>query len=141
MRRVLLWLAATILVYALPVLAADYHYVAPADFKQWLESRKAMKIVDIQVPAEFQKQHIKGSIQTNAFPVKSTEDKQKLDKLIPQLAASQEDIVVVCPRGRGGAKNTYDYLKEKGIPEKRLFILTDGIQGWPYKELTASGVN
>lgn len=139
MQRVLLLIAATILLCALPVMAADYNYVAPADFKQWLETGKAMKIVDIQVSAEFQKQRIKGSIETNAYPVKSAEDKQKLDKVLPQLAAGREDIVVVCPRGGGGAKNTYDYLKEKGISEKRLFILTNGIQGWPYQQLTVSG--
>lgn len=138
MRRLLLLIAATIILCALPVMAADYRYVSPADFKQWLESGKAMKIVDIQVPAEFQKHSIKGSLETNAYPVKSTEDKQKLDKVLPQLAASQEDIVVVCPRGGGGAKNTYDYLKTKGISEKRLFILQDGMQGWPYKQLTVS---
>jgi len=39
--------------------------------------------------------------------------------------------VVICPRGGGGAKNACDYLKEKEI-EKRIFILREGMQGWPY---------
>lgn len=94
-----------------------------------------MTIVDIQVPAEFKQHHFKGSVETGAYPVKSAADKQKLDAVMPKLSATQNDLVVICPRGGGGAKNTYDYLKEKGIDEKRIFILKEGMQGWPYKEL------
>ncbi len=117
-------------------MAANYNYVDPNQFKQWLEKGKDIAIVDIQLPAEFQVHHFKGSIETNAYPVKSATDKQKLDRVLPKLSASKNDVVVVCPRGGGGAKNTYDYLKEKGIDEKRIFILKEGMQGWPYKELS-----
>ena len=120
-------------------MAATYNYVEAANFKQWLESGKAMHTVDIQVPAEFQQHHFKGAIETNAYPVKTAADKLRLDKVIPMLAATQSDIVVVCPRGGGGAKNTYDYLKAKGIAENRIFILKEGMQGWPYKELAVVG--
>jgi rhodanese-related sulfurtransferase len=120
-------------------MAAGYNYVAPDQFKQWLEKGKDMSIVDIQVPAEFQQHHFKGSLETNSYPVKSAADKQKLDAVLPKLAATHNDVVVICPRGGGGAKNTYDYLKEKGIDEKRIYILKEGMQGWPYKELTSGG--
>jgi rhodanese-related sulfurtransferase len=98
-----------------------------------------MTIVDIQVPQEFQQHHFKGAVATGAFPAKSAADKLKLDAVLPRLSASRNDVVVVCPRGGGGAKNTYDYLKEKGIDEKRIFILREGMQGWPYKELAVAG--
>lgn len=128
----LLWCSAT-------AMAGDYNYVEPAQFKQWLESKKALAIVDIQVPAEFQKQHFKDSLETNAYPAKAADEKQKLEKVLAKLSATDNDVVIVCPRGGGGAKNSYDYLKEKGISEKRMFILKEGMQGWPYKELTVSG--
>jgi rhodanese-related sulfurtransferase len=137
MKRILLLLTLGMVLAATPLWAAS-NYVEPDQFKQWLESGKIIQIIDIQVPADFQKHHFKGSIETNAYPVKSADDKQKLDKAIPQLSSGQEDIVVICPRGGGGAKNAYDYLKEKGIAEKRLFILEDGMQGWLYKQLTVS---
>lgn len=122
------------LAFAATAMAANYGYVEPEQFKQWLESGKPMQVLDIQVPAEFQKHHFKGALETNAFPVKTAEEKKRLDLVIPKLAASREDIVVVCPRGGGGAKNTYDYLKEQGVAEKRIYILKDGMQGWPFKE-------
>lgn len=119
--------------------AGGYNYVEQDQFKQWLNTGKEMSIVDIQVTAEFRKQHFKGSLETNAYPVKTTDDKQRLDNILPKLSSTQNDVVVVCPRGGGGAKNTYDYLKEKGVSEKRIFILKEGMQGWPYKELTVAG--
>ena len=136
MKRMVCLLLALTLALATTALAAGYNYVDPAQFRQWLESGKEMTVVDIQVPAEFRQHHFKDALETNAYPVKTAEEKQKLDKVLPQLSASRTDIVVVCPRGGGGAKNTYDYLKERGIPEKRMFILKDGMQGWPHKEMT-----
>ncbi len=120
-------------------LAGGYNYVGPDQFKIWLELGKDMTIVDIQVPAEYQEHHFKGSLETNSYPVKSAADKQKLDTILPNLSSSQNDVIVICPRGGGGAKNTFDYLKEKGIDEKRIYILKEGMQGWPYKELTVGG--
>jgi rhodanese-related sulfurtransferase len=134
MKRIML-LMLLLLGSAATVMAGGYNYVAPDQFRQWLEKGKDMTIVDIQVPAEFQKQHFKGALETGAFPAKSVAEKQKLDAVLPKLSAAKNDVVVVCPRGGGGAKNTIDYLKEKGIDEKRIFILKEGMQGWPYKEL------
>lgn len=138
MKRIML-LVLLIIGCATTAIAGSYSYVDQDQFKQWLGYKKKMAIVDIQLPAEFQKHHFKGALETGAFPVKSVEDKEKLDKVMPRLLESQNDVVVVCPRGGGGAKNTYDYLKEKGISEKRIFILEKGMQGWPYQELTVAG--
>lgn len=138
MKKAVMLLLTLILASATTAMAGSYNYVEQDQFRQWLGAGKDMTVVDIQVPAEFQQHHIKGSLETNAFPVKTLEEKAKLDKVVPLLAAGRTDVVVVCPRGGGGAKNTYDYLKEKGIAEKRIFILKEGMQGWPYKELTVS---
>lgn len=140
-RQILISLATAALLctMALTALAAGYSYVEPADFKKWLESGKTMKIVDIQTHDDFVSHHFTGSLETNAFPGKSSEDKKKLEKMLPRLTGGSEEIVVVCPRGGGGAKNTVDYLRENGIAEKRLIILKGGMQGWPYRELTVKG--
>lgn len=137
MKRITL-LPLLLLGCAFTAMAGSYNYVEPNQFKQWLENGKNVTIIDIQGPAEFRMRHFKGAIETNAYPVKSADDKQKLDTVLPQLSATRNDLVVVCPRGGGGAKNTYDYLKEKGIDEKRMFILKEGMQGWPFKELAES---
>lgn len=119
--------------------AGGYNHVEQEQFRQWLEKGKDMAIVDIQVPAEFKQHHFKGAMGTGAYPVKSAADKLKLDAIMPALSKTLNDVVIICPRGGGGAKSTYDYLKDKGIDEKRIFILKEGMQGWPYKELTVAG--
>lgn len=122
--------------YAAFALAADYKYVEPAQFRDWLVQGKDMAIVDIQVPAEFQQHHFKGALETNAYPVKTPAEKQRLDAIVPKLATGGNDVVIICPRGGGGAKNSVDYLKGKGIDEKRIFILKEGMQRWPYPDLS-----
>ena len=121
--------------------AGDYNFVKTNDFKSWLQEGKKVAIIDIQPAVDFQQQHFRGSIETNAYPVKSDESRQRLDATLPRLSASTEAIVIVCPRGGGGAKATYDYLKSRGIDEKRLLILEGGMQGWPHKNLVETGMH
>lgn len=124
---------------ATTAVAADYNYVKPEVFKSWLESGKEVVIVDIQVPEEFAKRHFQGAIETNAYPVKSDEERARLDQTLARINATSAEVVIVCPRGGGGAKNTYDYLKSKGVDEARLFILEKGMEGWPHPELCVTG--
>ena len=119
--------------------AASYNYVKPDQFKGWLEIGKEVVIVDIQVPEGFAKSHFKDAIETNAYPVKTDEERARLDKTMERINATKAEVVIVCPRGGGGAKNTYDYLKAKGVDEKRLFILEKGMEGWPHPEMCVTG--
>ena len=123
----------------MPYTAFAADYVKPDMFKQWLETGKLVVIVDIQPADDYEKQHFKGSIETNAFPAKTEEERKRIDKALPAISSSKDEVVIICPRGRSGASNTYDYLVSKGVSEKRLFILEGGIAGWPYKELYVKG--
>lgn len=122
-------------VFVLTTSAFASNMVKPDEFKKWLETGKKMIIVDIQPAKDFEKQHFKGSIETNAFPAKTDEEKKRLDKTIPVIQSSKDDVVIICPRGRSGATNTHEYLKSKGIPENRIYILEGGIDNWPYKDM------
>lgn len=121
------------------VSALGYNYVGQDRFRLWLEKGKIITIVDIQVPAEFKRHHFKDAVETNAYPVESAADKRKLDRVLPKLSTNRDQVGIVCSRGGSSAKNTYDYLKSRGIDEKRLYILKDGMQGWPYQELVVAG--
>ena len=139
MKKALGFAAAILMLIVATVFAADYNFVSPDRFKEELATGKKSIIVDIQVPDEFVKHHFKDSLETNAYPVKTDEERKRLDAVLATINASQDDVVIVCPRGGGGAKNAYDYLKSKGVAEKRLFILEKGMGGWPYPELCLSG--
>ena len=138
-RKIMMLCLALVAPLLVPYVAVAANYVKPDIFKQWLTSNKQIVIVDIQTAENFGAHHFKGSIETNAFPAKSDDEKKQLDKILPKVQSSKGDVVIICPKGKGGALNTYDYLKSKGVPETRLLILEGGIDGWPYPELFAKG--
>jgi rhodanese-related sulfurtransferase len=120
-----LFLAAT-------VWAGGYNFITAANLKKRLDQGPTVILIDIQPAEQFAKGHIAGSIETNAYPVKTEEEKARLEKGMTKIVTSSDEVIIVCPKGGGGAKNTYDFYKSKGIAEKRLLILENGINGWPY---------
>jgi len=125
--------------FAGSAVAANYNFITPDEMKAWIDRKQAFSIVDIQVEKEFALHHLPGSIATYAYPVKTDEERSAIAKAVEQYGKDGNPIVVVCPRGAGGAQRCYDYLKENNIPEEKLTILKGGIEGWPYKELLISG--
>ena len=133
------FLTVVITATAGPLMAAEgyYNYISPSDLKSRIQSGSPPLIIDIQVEEEFSRHHIEGAIATFAYPVKSAEEKSRVSALLNRINGSTEPIVIVCPRGGGGAKRTYDHLFTEGVGEERLFILEKGQAGWPYPELLA----
>jgi rhodanese-related sulfurtransferase len=116
-------------------LAGAANYITPDELKELIQQKKDVVIVDIQPKGEFEQHFLPGSIETNAFPAKNNAEKQLLNKALPEINASAAPVVIVCPRGGSGAKNSYEFLQTQGVPENRLMILKGGIAGWPHQEL------
>lgn len=113
-----------------------YNYISAAALEARLTANQPTNIVDIQVEDEFAQHHIKGATPTYAYPVKSDTDRAKLDATVERLKTNDDPVVVVCPRGAGGATRTYDYLLQQGISAERLLILEKGQGGWTCTPLT-----
>jgi rhodanese-related sulfurtransferase len=111
-----------------------YNYIAPDTLQKRITEGSPMILIDICPVDQFAAGHIKGSIETNAYPVKTDEEKARLAKYLPKIKASSEDVIIVCPRGGGGAKNTFDFYKSSGVEEKRMLILEKGMDKWPYEK-------
>lgn len=138
MKRTVFLSLIVMMCFAAPAFASNS--VKPEVFKHWLESGKSMVIVDIQPADDFEEQHFKGAVETNAFPARTDEEKKRLDKALAKIQTARDSVVViVCPRGKTGASNAYEYLKSRGVPENRLFILEGGIAGWPWPALFVAG--
>ena len=116
--------------------AADYNFISADALEERLSRGEPMHIVDIQVPEEFVKRHIKGATPTYAYPVQDEADRAKLNVVLEKILRDSDPIVIVCPRGGEGATRTYDYLVAQGISSRRLFILEKGLAGWNCVTLT-----
>lgn len=125
--------ALTIMLLPAMAWASDYNYISQDAMKARLDKHDQVSIVDICPVDQFAKGHLPGSIETNSYPVKTDEERTRLHNVLPDLKSTSNDIVIVCPGGKGGAKRTYDYYKAQGIDESRLFILAKGMNGWPYQ--------
>jgi rhodanese-related sulfurtransferase len=114
--------------------AGGYNYITAEGLERRIKQGPPIILIDICPVDRFAKGHIPGSIETNAYPSKTDEETARLDKVMSKIRASSDDVVIVCPSGAGGARNTVDYYKSKGVPEKRLLILEKGMGGWPYEK-------
>jgi rhodanese-related sulfurtransferase len=117
----------------------SFNYLDADQFKGWLDTGRPVIIADIQVEDEFAAHHFPASIETNAFPVKSDVERKMIDQVVAAYQQSGHDVVVVCPRGGGGAKRSYSYLESQGVPAEKLTILRGGVAKWPYRDMLASG--
>lgn len=124
-----------VMVFATAASAASYNYIDAKEMKSKIETGAEVLIVDIQVEKEFKQHYLPGSIATYAYPVKTETERKQIDKAIQMYHETGNDVVVVCPRGKGGAKRCYDYMKANNVPSEKLSILEKGIDGWPYKEM------
>lgn len=131
---------AAVLLVGTTALAADpasgYTMISAAELEARLKAGEPTHIVDIQVEEEFSAHHIVGATPTHAYPVKSDADRAKLDAVLKRISADDAPVVIVCPRGAGGATRTYDYLLTRDVAAERLQILEKGQQGWTCTELT-----
>lgn len=113
-----------------------YNFITAQLLQERLAANQPTNLVDIQVEEEFARHHIKGAVPTYAYPVKSLAETAKLDPVVETLKANSDPVVIVCPRGGGGATRTYDYLLARGIAVERLLILEKGQAGWASAPLT-----
>ena len=119
-------------------IAAQYNYISPDELKERIHANEDLLIIDIQVEEEFKQHHIPGSLATHAYPVKSSSERDRLNPVLELQRNDSRPVVIVCPRGAGGAKRTYDYLAANGISEDRLWILEKGMSGWKFENLTTA---
>lgn len=115
--------------------SATYNYINAEVLKAKLQEKQPLTLLDIQVKEGYCDHHLPGAVATYAYPVQTDEEKARLEAVLAQLKASDAPVVIVCPRGGGGAKRAYDHLLTQGIARERLFILEKGQEGWPYPEL------
>lgn len=110
---------------------AKYNYIsADETAKLMREDASKLVLIDIQEKPDFTEEHLKGALATYAYPVKTDAEKARLAEILPQIKPNQK-VVIICPRGGGGADRAYDFYLEKGLKKEQLFTLKGGQYEWP----------
>jgi rhodanese-related sulfurtransferase len=115
--------------------AGTLNIISSSDFKEMLDTQEPVIIADIQKTNNFRKHHFYAAIETNAYPVKTSSQRKKLETIVKMFEKTGDPIVIVGPRGTSGSKRACEYLQEEGVPQDKIFLLKGGIREWPYKEL------
>jgi len=108
----------------------QYRYISVQDLKARMDAgdheNGLMVITTSQTEKEYATGFIDAAYPTYARPLKTDADFGKLDPFLETIKHTNEDVVLICPRGKSGAERPYDYFKKNGIDENRLLILEGG---------------
>ncbi len=108
-----------------------YNYITADETAKLIrEDASKLVLVDIQEKPDFGEEHLKGAISTYAYPVKTDEERARLAALLPEIKPEQK-VIIICPRGGGGADRAYDFYLSNGVKKENLLTLKDGQYGWP----------
>lgn len=67
--------------------------------------------------------------------LKKQDELDRLAAVLPNIHSDQK-VIIVCPRGGGGAERAYKFYLENNINKDKLLILSNGQDGWPRDEIT-----
>ena len=112
-----------------------YNYISAEETAELMrKDASKLVLVDIQEKPDFEEEHLKGALATYAYPVKTEDEKARLAALLPSISPEQK-VIIICPRGGGGADRAYDFYLEKGVKKEQLFTLKGGQYEWPRDEI------
>ena len=108
-----------------------YNYISAEETAELMrKDASKLVLVDIQEKPDFEEEHLKGALATYAYPVKTEDEKARLAALLPNITPEQK-VIIICPRGGGGADRAYDFYLSKGVKKEQLFTLKGGQYEWP----------
>ena len=111
------------------------NYIDSASFMKYLKEKKQVYMVDIQKKNDYLRHHFYGALPTNAYPVRSGQDRARLATVVDEIQKTDDPVVIVGPRGSHASKRAYFFLLRQGIAPRRLAVLKKGIRGWPKPEV------
>ena len=117
------------------LMAANYTYITAEQLKDKITANEQLSLVDILFGGAYKAGHFPDAIATYAYPVKTAESKTMIGEQLVAFKDGNTPVIIISHRGGGGAMQAFDYFKEKGIDESRLFILKKGMQAWTNKDM------
>ncbi|WMJ77397.1 MULTISPECIES: rhodanese-like domain-containing protein [unclassified Sedimentibacter] len=120
--------------------SAETQYMTADELKAIItEGNSDYLIFDVRKKADYDIEHIKGSISTDVDSIISNEDpapaKANMEKALAETDSKDKKFVLLCYSGKRYAAAGTEFLKELGIDAANIYTLEGGYKGWTYSDL------
>ncbi len=112
---------------------AEPQYRTAEELHQAMENGDNLLLLDVQPQDQYDQHHIAGVTATFAFPCDTPETQAILKDYVKDLKSFDGDVILICPMGKMGSGNAFDYFVSQGVDPAKLYILEGGQTGWPYE--------
>nr|WP_312579403.1 rhodanese-like domain-containing protein [Sedimentibacter sp.] len=119
---------------------ASFQYITADELKTILtEENSDYVIFDARKKADYDTEHIKGSISADVDSVVSNQDsgpaKANIEKALAETDVEGKKFVLLCYSGKRYAEAATGLLKEAGIDAANIYTLEGGYKGWTFSDL------
>ena len=114
--------------------AYTYQLISARDVRRALRNDEKLTLLDLRQSADYELSHIIESVNVPAAAISDDNAlaRASLAKALPLIAQDEtSNIVILTADGGADAAMYYDYFAHHAIEPSRLFILENGINGWP----------
>lgn len=120
--------------------ATEYQYMTADELKTIVTEQNSDYVVfDARKKADYDTEHIKGSISVDVDSIVSNEDnapaKANMEKALSELESKDKKFVLLCYSGKRYAQAATGLLKDAGIDAANIYTLEGGYKGWTFTDL------
>ncbi len=112
----------------------DYQYMSAKELRSTLRHEEPILLIDLRGSEEYSAAHLKQSISIPAFLPNADENVIRA-ALTASIEISKSSgapkILLITATGGLDAQNAYDFYARHGVAPQTLYILEEGITGWP----------
>lgn len=120
--------------------APSFQYMTADELKTIVTEEKSDYVVlDVRKKADYDTEHVKGSISADVDSIVSNQDnapaKANIEKALSELDSKDKKFVLLCYSGKRYAEAATGLLKEAGIDAANIYTLEGGYKGWTFSDL------
>ncbi len=119
---------------------ASFQYMTADELKTIVTEENSDYVVfDVRKKADYDTEHIKGSVSADVDSIVSNQDnapaKANIEKALAETDVEGKKFVLLCYSGKRYAEAATGLLKEAGIDAANIYTLEGGYKGWTFSDL------
>lgn len=118
----------------------DFQYITADELETIVTDENSdYAILDVRKKADYDTEHIKGSISADVDSVVSDSDndpaKGNVENALEEVGSKDKKFVLLCYSGKKYAQAATGLLKKAGVDADNIYTLEGGYKGWTFSDL------